>query len=119
MKKILIVDDDIGITSLFEKFLTLEGYDVTALNVSARAVEVANTIIPDLFILDLMMPQPDGFKLCRLLRAESKFGYTPIIIVTALNDNDSKVVAFGAGANDYLIKPFEITELGERVASFF
>ena len=119
MKKILIVDDDIGITSLFEKFLNLEGYEVTSLNVSAQAVEVANSFLPDLFILDLMMPQPDGFKLCRLLRAEPKFGFTPIIIVTALNDSDSKVVAFGAGANDYLIKPFHIGELGDRVKSFF
>lgn len=119
MKKILIVDDDKDITSLFEKFLTMEGYEATSLNESAKAIEVANSITPDLFILDLMMPQPDGFKLCRLLRAEKKFSYTPIIIVTALNDKDSKVVAYGAGANDYLIKPFPIKELGERVKSFF
>ena len=118
MAKILIVDDDKEITSLFEKFLSLEGYETTALNESAQAVDVANSIIPDLFILDLMMPPPDGFKLCRLLRKEPKFAHTPIIIITALNDNDSKVVAYGAGANDYLTKPFHIDELAQIVKSF-
>ena len=118
MAKILIVDDDKEITSLFEKFLSLEGYETTALNESVKAVELANSIIPDLFILDLMMPPPDGFKLCRLLRAEPKFAHTPIIIITALNDNDSKVVAYGAGANDYLTKPFHIDELAKRVKVF-
>ena len=115
MAKILIVDDDKEVTNLFEKFLSLEGYETTALNESSKAIDIANSIIPDLFILDLMMPPPDGFKLCRLLRAEPKFAHTPIIIITALSDNDSKAVAFGAGANDYLTKPFHIDELAQRV----
>jgi DNA-binding response OmpR family regulator len=118
MAKILIVDDDKEVTNLFERFLSLEGFETTALNDSASAIEVANSIIPDLFILDLMMPPPDGFKLCRLLREEPKFSLTPIIIITALNDNDSKVVAYGAGANDYLTKPFHIDELAKRVKTF-
>lgn len=115
MTKILIVDDDMEVTSLFEKFLTIEGYDATSLNESDKAIDLANSIVPDLFILDLMMPPPDGFKLCRLLREEPKFEFTPIIIITALSDNDSRVVAYGAGANDYLTKPFHINELAERV----
>lgn len=118
MTKILIVDDDKEVTNLFEKFLTLEGYETTSLNDSAKAVAVANEIVPDLFLLDLMMPPPDGFKLCRLLREVPKFALTPIIIITALGDNDSKVVAYGAGANDYLIKPFHIDELAKRVKAF-
>jgi DNA-binding response OmpR family regulator len=119
MAKILIVDDDQEITNLFERFLSLEGFETKSLNESALAVDVANSMVPDLFILDLMMPPPDGFKLCRMLRAEPKFSHTPIIIITALNDNDSKAVAFGAGANDYLTKPFHINELAQRVKSFF
>ncbi|MBI5945216.1 MAG: response regulator transcription factor [Chloroflexi bacterium] len=117
MAKILIVDDDSEITSLFERFLSLEGYETTSLNESAQALDVANSIVPDLFILDLMMPPPDGFKLCRLLRADPKFELTPIIIITALGDSDSKAVAYGAGATDYLIKPFHINELAARVKS--
>ncbi|MBI5963335.1 MAG: response regulator [Chloroflexi bacterium] len=118
MAKILIVDDDVEVTSLFEKFLSLEGYETTSLNESAQALDIANSIVPDLFILDLMMPPPDGFKLCRLLREQPKFAHTPIIIITALSDNDSKAVAYGAGANDYLTKPFHINELAQIVKSF-
>ncbi|NOT06009.1 MAG: response regulator transcription factor [Anaerolineales bacterium] len=115
MAKILIVDDDVEVTTLFEKFLTVEGYEAVGLNESASAVDLANSIIPDLFILDLMMPQPDGFKLCRMLRAIPKFKHTPILIITALGDSDSRVVAFGAGADDYLQKPFHIAELAKRI----
>jgi len=64
-----------------------------------------------------MMPEPDGFKLCRMLRTNINFVRTPIIIVTALNDEDSKVVALGAGANGYLTKPFHIDELKWRINS--
>jgi DNA-binding response OmpR family regulator len=118
MAKILIVDDDEQVTNLFEKFLTMEGYEAIGLNDSTRAVDLANLINPDLFLLDLMMPQPDGFKLCRMLRADPKFKHTPIIIITALGDSDSRVVAFGAGADDYLQKPFHIEELGKRIKVF-
>jgi DNA-binding response OmpR family regulator len=62
-----------------------------------------------------MMPDPDGFKVCRMLREYPRFTLTPIIIVTALDDSDSKIVAFGAGADDYLTKPFHIEELTQRV----
>jgi DNA-binding response OmpR family regulator len=115
MAKILIVDDDVQITMLFGRFLTWEGYEVTLLNDSTQALETALEKKPDLFILDLMMPDPDGFKLCRLLRSVPVFKRTPILIVTALNDEDSKVVAYGAGADSYLTKPFKIEELGTSV----
>ena len=115
MAKILIVDDDEQITALFEKYLSSEGHDVTPLNKSNQAVETALKIRPDIFILDLMMPEPDGFKLCRMLRTFAQFLDTPILIVTALSDEDSRAVAFGAGADDYLTKPFVIDELGRRV----
>ena len=91
------------------------GFETVVENQSSKAVDLANSTRPDLFILDLMMPEPDGFKLCRMLRANFNFVRTPIIIVTALNDEDSKVVALGAGANDYLTKPFHIDELKSRI----
>lgn len=117
MAKILIVDDDIQATNLIEKVLRSEGYEATSENESSKAIQTARTIKPDLFLLDLMMPDPDGFKLCRMLRADPEFTHTPIIIITALDDGDSKIVAFGAGANDYLTKPFHIDELALRVKS--
>src|SRR6266498_5090948 len=115
MAKILIVDDDVKVTVLLGKLLSMEGYQITAVNESSKAHETANTIRPDLILLDLMMPDPDGFKLCRILRADPHFMFTPIIIVTALDDSDSRVVAFGAGANDYITKPFHSSELVQRI----
>ncbi|HSM71305.1 MAG TPA: response regulator [Anaerolineales bacterium] len=111
MTKIMVVDDDKDATALFEEVLKTEGYEAVILNESAKAVQVAKKEKPALFILDLMMPEPDGFKLCRMLRKEFEFKNTPIIIVTALNDTDSRIVAIGAGANDYLTKPFRLDEL--------
>jgi DNA-binding response OmpR family regulator len=115
MTKILIVDDDKEITSLFASYLSSEGYEVDSVNQSSKAVETALELKPDFFILDLMMPDPDGFKACRILRKFPVFQNTPILIVTALNDEDSRVVSFGAGADDFLSKPFRIGELGSAV----
>jgi DNA-binding response OmpR family regulator len=115
MTKILIVDDDAQATSLIHKFLSTVGYDAIEINDSSKVVQLARSISPDLFLLDLMMPEPDGFKLCRQLRAEPSFAQTPIIIITALADIDSQLVAFGAGANDYLTKPYSIHELAKKV----
>ena len=115
MPKIMIVDDDVQVTVLLGKLLAMEGFQTTAVNESSKAHEVANAVNPDLFLLDLMMPDPDGFKLCRTLRADPHFVFTPIIIVTALDDNDSRIVAFGAGANDYITKPFHASELVQRI----
>lgn len=111
MAKILIVDDELQATTLLEMLLTSRGYMTVAVNESSEAIEVARETDPDLIILDLMMPDPDGFKVCRMLRADSRFMLTPILIITALDDTDSRIVAFGAGADDYLIKPYNIDEL--------
>ena len=107
----MVVDDDKDATALFEEVLKAEGYEAIILNESSKAVQIAKKEKPALFVLDLMMPEPDGFKLCRMLRKEPEFKSTPIIIVTALNDTDSRIVAIGAGANDYLTKPFRLDEL--------
>jgi DNA-binding response OmpR family regulator len=115
MPKIMVVDDDKEFTTLYREFLTMVGFETVCENQSSKAMDLANAIKPDLFILDLMMPEPDGFKLCRMLRTNMNFVRTPIIIVTALNDEDSKLVALGAGANDYLTKPFHIDQLKLRI----
>ncbi|MFN8382681.1 MAG: response regulator [Anaerolineales bacterium] len=115
MTKIMIVDDDKLVTQLLEKLLTIDGYETAAVNDSSQAIEIAGYVKPDLFLLDLMMPQPDGFKLCRMLRQIPEYALTPIIIITALDDSDSRAVAFGAGANDYITKPFHPDQLAERI----
>lgn len=115
MVKIMVVDDDKQATSLLDDVLVMEGYESIIVNESSRAMQLASEQKPDLFLLDLMMPEPDGFKLCRMLRAAPHFRRTPILIVTALDDTDSKIVAFGAGADDYITKPYHIEELADKI----
>ena len=115
MTKIMVVDDEKEYTTLYRDYLTLVGFEAVVENESWKVMEHARNDKPDLFILDLMMPEPDGFKLCRMLRADPDFKRTPIIIITALNDMDSKLVALGAGANDYITKPFHIGDLKSRI----
>ena len=117
MPKIMVVDDDEEFTKLYESVLQMSGFDTTAINQSTVAIEMAYLIKPDIFVIDLMMPDIDGFQLCRMLRKDPNFKRTPIIIVTALNDEDSKMVAMGAGATDYLTKPFHIDVLKSRIDS--
>jgi DNA-binding response OmpR family regulator len=111
MTKIMVVDDDLEATNLLEGILKHQGFEVISVNDSRTAAHKADLENPDMFLLDLMMPEIDGFKLCTMLRQDRKFTFTPIIIVTALNDMDSKAVSFGAGANDYITKPYLPTEL--------
>lgn len=115
--KIMVVEDDKDYIILYKEYLTLVGYETITEQHSSNAMEVARARKPDLFILDLMMPEPDGFKLTRMLREDPEFRRTPIIIITALNDLDSKLVALGSGANDYLTKPFHIEDLQVRIDS--
>ena len=117
MQKIMVVDDDEQATTMLREFLTMEGYESIVVNESATSIEVASAKNPDLFVLDLMMPEPDGFKLCRILRNDPIFKRTPIIILTALDETDSKIVAFGAGANDYLTKPYHIEDFKSRISA--
>lgn len=115
MTKIMMVDDDKLVTELLQKLLKSDGFETVAVNDSSLAVDLAKSELPDLILLDLMMPQPDGFRLCRMLRDEPLFRQTPIIIVTALDDSDSRAVAYGAGATDYLTKPFHPGELKDKI----
>ena len=111
----MVVEDDEPMSMFIAEVLKMEGYDPIVVNESAKAMEIASSTLPHAILLDLMMPPPDGFKLCRMLRADPVFRLTPILIVTALNDIDSKIVAIGAGANDYLVKPFHVEELASKL----
>ena len=113
--RVMVVEDDEGASMFIADVLEMEGYEAIVVNDSSKAMEVASSTLPQAFLLDLMMPPPDGFKLCRMLRADPTFQRTPIMIVTALDNTDSKIVAIGAGANDYLVKPFHIDELISKV----
>jgi DNA-binding response OmpR family regulator len=115
MAKILIVDDDPQVTMLLRKYLSAKSFEVTTLNQSSKAISTAHLNHPDLFILDLMMPQPDGFELCRQLRAEPAFAQTTILIITAMDISNSSATSFGA--NDYLAKPFSFDDVITKINS--
>ncbi len=113
MIKILIVDDDVQVTNLLRKYLSPKKTEVVTINESSKAIQMASSLHPDLFILDLMMPPPDGFELCRMIRAEPDFAQTPILIITAMDISNSKATSFGA--NDYLTKPFDLDEIVDKI----
>ncbi|HET6821593.1 MAG TPA: response regulator transcription factor [Anaerolineales bacterium] len=113
--KIMVVEDDEAASIFIAEVLKMEGFEPVVVNDSSKAMEKAHATLPECILLDLMMPPPDGFKLCRMLREDPTFHQTPILIVTALDNTDSKIVAIGAGANDYLVKPFGIDDLITRV----
>ena len=113
--RIMVVEDDVAASTFIAEVLKIAGYEAIVVNDSSKAMEIANSALPQAILLDLMMPPPDGFKLCRMLRADPTFQRTPILIVTALDNTDSKIVAIGAGANDYLVKPFQIDDLVSKV----
>lgn len=115
MPKIMVVDDDEDFTRLYKASLSVMGFDTTTVNQSPAAIEMAYLIQPDIFVIDLMMPEVDGAQLCKALRKISLFRKTPIIIITALTDPDSHMTAMQAGANEYLAKPFHIDELKDRI----
>ncbi len=115
MAKILVVDDDKGATDLIEAILLASGHKPITVNESNKAMEVANLEKPELILLDLMMPEPTGFQLCRMFRQTADFRVTPIVIITALDNTDSRVVAIGAGANGFLRKPFHVADMNEKI----
>jgi DNA-binding response OmpR family regulator len=115
MAKILVVDDDIHATTLFDTLLTAKGYDAVIVNDSATAFDVAKSTNPDLIILDLMMPEPNGYEVCKTLRSDPKFSKIPIVIFTAMGDNESKESALNAGADEFLTKPFRVEDLMNRI----
>ncbi|MCE7946576.1 MAG: response regulator [Chloroflexi bacterium CFX4] len=114
-EKILIVDDDIDSLKLIGLMLQRQGYEVTAASNGTQAIARATAERPDLIILDVMMPDLDGYEICRRLRANPTTQPIPIIMFTAKTLIDDKVQGFEAGADDYLAKPTHPAELASRV----
>ncbi|WP_318782593.1 response regulator [Pseudoalteromonas aurantia] len=104
MHRILIIDDDTELTNLISQFLTQNGYHVDVINDGNRAAERVELLLPDLIILDLMLPGTDGLSICKMIRPR----FTgPIIMLTALVDDIDEVTGLEVGADDYLCKPLK------------
>ncbi|MBN1177679.1 MAG: response regulator [Anaerolineae bacterium] len=115
--KILIIDDQRTAQKSLEMLLTPEGYQLVFAGSGAEALTKAAQVVPDLILLDVMMPGMDGFEVCRRLRAHPLLAEVPIIMITALDDRDSRLQGIAAGADDFVTKPFDSVELRARVKS--
>ena len=111
-QKVLVVEDDINIAELLRLYLQKDGFEVSHAADGGKAVEMAKEIQPDLVLLDIMLPVMDGWQVCRELRKTMKM---PIIMLTAKGETEDKVSGLEMGADDYIVKPFEVKELLARV----
>ncbi len=112
---ILIVDDDPNALRLISMILAGQGYEIRQVASGVAALEQVSKAIPDLIILDVMMPDMDGFEVTRKLRADPQTAHIPIVMFTAKTLVDDKATGFEAGADDYLSKPVHPAELVARV----
>ena len=115
MVEVLLVEDDEAIGDLVKYNLERQGFAVDWVLDGKEALDRLNEKKYDIIILDLMLPSVDGLELCRKIRSEGKNRETPIIVLTALGDEDTKVKGFSAGADDYVTKPFSMKELLARI----
>lgn len=109
----LLAEDDRAIRHALERALTLEGYQVTAVADGVEALAQAHKTPPDVLVLDVMMPGIDGLQVCRVLRAEGD--RTPILMLTALVETADRIAGLDAGADDYVVKPFDVEEVFARL----
>jgi len=109
---ILVVDDDIRMLRMMKRMLELEGFEAITANCGEAALKTFERETPALVLLDIMMPDMDGYIVCRRIR---EFSQVPIIMVTARGDDKEKVEGLNLGADDYVTKPFSASELAARV----
>ena len=111
-ERILIVDDDTNICELLRLYLEKDGFQTDIVTDGIKAIEVFNSVNPELVLLDIMLPGMDGWQICREIRKTSQ---TPIIMLTAKGETFDKVLGLELGADDYITKPFETKEVIARI----
>jgi diguanylate cyclase (GGDEF)-like protein len=115
MSKILVVDDEPTIVELLEEHLRSEGYETNHAYSGEEALQFLDGDVPDLVLLDLMLPGMDGYEVCRLMQKDSRLNHIPVIMLTARSSVQNRVMGFQRGADDYVVKPFDPDELSVRV----
>jgi putative two-component system response regulator len=114
---VLVIDDNPGDVYLVKTLLEGEGYTVHTATNSRDALEIVSGQRPDLVLSDVMMPDPDGFELCRQIKADPATRLTPVVLITGLREVEDRIKGINAGADDFLAKPFHFDELTARVRS--
>ena len=115
MKRVLIIEDEKDLAELLAFNLEKEGYAATCVHDGKQGLERAGTDLPDLILLDLMLPGLLGTEVCKALRKDPRTAQIPIIMITAKGDEIDRVVGFEVGADDYIVKPFSMREVALRV----
>jgi len=113
--KILIVEDDLDVADMLNAYFRVQGYDVITVNWGEDGIRAAVTARPDLIILDIRLPDIDGYEVARRLRADRKTSAIPIIFLTEKRDRSDRLQGLELGADDYITKPFDVQELRLRV----
>src|SRR5437868_12361081 len=114
MKRILVVEDEPEITHFLKRGLTYKGFEVAVAVNGKQALNAAHNYVPDLVLLDVMLPDMDGYEVCRRLRSEGK-ETLPVLMLTAKDDLTDKIIGLDSGADDYITKPFDFEELLARI----
>lgn len=112
---ILVVDDEKDILELIEYNLKKEGYEVIQASDGQSGIELAREKDPDLILLDIMMPEMDGFEVCDIIRADSRLQNKPVIFLTARSDEQSEIEGLNKGGDDYITKPISTKKLLSRI----
>ena len=117
-KHILIVEDELALAEGLAARLDVEGYKVSIAKDGRVGVDLTRKERPDLVLLDVLLPQINGFEVCSILKSDPRTASIPIIMVTALTQIGDSEKSFQAGANDYITKPYEIPKLLDKVKKF-
>jgi len=116
-KKILVVDDSQDMRVILSMRLRINGYEVIMAQDGQEGLDMAKKDAPDLIILDLMLPKIDGYEVCRMLKFDDKYKNIPVIILSALDQQEDREKAVGSGADSYFIKPFDLELLLNKIQS--
>lgn len=113
--KILIVEDDLDVAEMLNAYFRVQGYEVFTVNWGEDGVRAAQTVLPDLLILDIRLPDIDGYEVARRVRTDRRTHEIPIIFLTEKRERGDRLQGFEVGADDYITKPFDVQELRLRV----
>ena len=113
--KILIVEDDLDVAEMLNAYFRVQGYEVFTVNWGEDGVRAAQTVLPDLVILDIRLPDIDGYEVARRVRSDRRTHEIPIIFLTEKRERIDRLQGFEVGADDYITKPFDVQELRLRV----
>ncbi len=113
--KVMVIDDEPDIVKLVKISLEMANFDVTEAFSGKECLHKSQTLVPDLFLLDIMMPEMNGYEVCQRLKAQPNTKNVPVVMLTAKGQKGDAEQGLKVGADDYIIKPFDPYELGEQI----